>query len=36
MKEKVEKDYIKVSLVEKIAFWFEILAIKQAQPNFCY
>ena len=26
------KDYIKVSLVLKIAFWFEILAITEDQP----
>ena len=33
---KDSKDYIKVSLVLKIAFCFEILAITQGQPIFCY
>ena len=30
------KNYIKVSLLSKIAFCFEILAITQDQPIFCY
>ena len=33
---KGTKDYIKVSLVLKIALSFEILAITQDQPIFCY
>ena len=33
---KGSKDYIKVSLVQKIAFRFEILAITQDKPIFCH
>ena len=33
---KGSKDCIKVSLVSKIAFWFEILAVMQDQPIFCF
>ena len=33
---KGNKDYIKVSLVQKLASCFEILALTQEQPILCY